>query len=124
LVCQPQLDSRRPVRDLVRDEFQAAPRALVVEEDARAAEDVVALAVVDRDPVAVYLGHAVRAARVEGRRLALRDLYDLAEHLAAAGLVEANLGVDDADGFEHARHAQRGELTGEHGLGETCWDEA
>ena len=43
---------------------------LVVEEDPRAGEHVVALAVVDRDVVAVDLGHAVGAARVERRRLA------------------------------------------------------
>ena len=42
--------------------------ALVVEQDAATAEHVVALAVVDRDPVAVDLGHAVGAARVERRR--------------------------------------------------------
>ena len=47
-------------------------------------EEVVALAIVDRDPVGVDLGDAVRAARVERRRLVLRRSPDLAEHLARA----------------------------------------
>src|SRR5262249_39987084 len=42
-----------------------------------------------RDPVAEHLRDAVRAARMERRRLALRRLRHLAEHLARAGLVEA-----------------------------------
>ena len=64
------------------DELQAAARRLVVEQDAGDGVQAVALAVVDGDPVAVHLRHAVRAARVERRRLALRHLADLAEHLA------------------------------------------
>jgi hypothetical protein len=55
------------VGDLVGDELQAATRAFVVEENARAAKEPVALAVVDGDPVAVDLGDAVGAARVERR---------------------------------------------------------
>src|SRR5207248_228443 len=76
----------------------------------------VGLAVVDGDPVAVDLGHAIRAARIERRRLALRRLHHLAEHLAGAGLVEADLGVDYADGVEDARHAESRRLAREHGL--------
>ena len=69
-----ELDARHAVGDLARHELQAAPRRLVVEEDARDGEHVVALAVVHRDEVAVGLGDAVRAARVERRLLALRHL--------------------------------------------------
>ena len=72
LLREPELDARDAVGDLARDELAAAARALVVEEDARAREQAVALAVVDGDVVAVDLGDAVRAARVERRRLALR----------------------------------------------------
>ena len=62
---------------------------LVVEEDAVAGEHAVGLAVVHRDPVGVHLGHGVGAARVERRRLGLRDFLHLAEHLGGGGLVEA-----------------------------------
>src|SRR3712207_7550391 len=48
------------------------------------------------DPVPVHLGHAVGAPGVERRRLALRGLDDLAEHLARARLVHPDLGIDGA----------------------------
>ena len=66
---EPELDARRAVRDLARHELEPAARRFVVEEDARDREQVVALAVVDRDEVAVRLRDPVRAARVERRRL-------------------------------------------------------
>ena len=84
---------------------------------------VVALAVVDRDPVPVDLGDAVGAARVERRRLGLRHLAHLAEHLRRARLVEADLRVDEADRLEDPRHAERGGLAGEHRLAERGLDE-
>ncbi len=65
---QPELDAGDAVGHLARDELLPAPLALVVEQDAAAAVHVVAFAVVHRDPVAVDLRHAVRAARVERRR--------------------------------------------------------
>ncbi len=102
--------------DLAGHELQAPPRALVVEEDAARREEAVALAVVDRDPVAVDLGHAVGAAGVEGRGLGLGHLDDLAEHLAGAGLVEADGGVDEANGVQHPGHPQRRRLAGEYRL--------
>ncbi len=111
-------DARHPVGHLARDELEAAARGLVVEQDARRGVQPVALAVVDGDPVAVDLRHAVGAARVERRRLALGHLLHLAEHLRRAGLVEADLGVDQADGIEHPRHPQCGRLARQHGLGE------
>ena len=37
-------------------------------------------------------------------------------HFGTRGLVEANLGIDHTDGFEHARDAEGGELTRERRL--------
>ena len=68
---------------------------------------LVALAIVDGDVVPVDLGHAVRAARIEGRVLVLRHLLHLAEHLRGRRLVEADRRIDAADRLEHARHAER-----------------
>ncbi len=65
VLAQAELDAGHPVRDLARHELEAAPGRLVVEEDPRAGEEAVGLAVVDRDVVAVGLGDAVGAARVE-----------------------------------------------------------
>ena len=73
------------VGDLAGDELEAAPGRLVVEQDAERGVQVVALAVVDRDPVAVDLGHAVGRAGVERRRLGLRTSTTL-----------PNISLDDA----------------------------
>jgi hypothetical protein len=89
----------------------------MVEQDARAGKESVALAVVDGNVVAIHLCDTVGAARVKRGALGLRRLPHLAEHLARGGLVEADPGIDEADGVEQARHAERGELRGEHGLG-------
>src|SRR5262245_1466708 len=113
---EPDLDGGYAVRDLARHELEAAPRALVIEEDARAREQAVALAVIDGDVVTVDLGHAVRAARIERRRLRLRALADLAEHLARARLVEACLRGGEPERLEDPRHADGVELRREHRL--------
>src|SRR5262245_18535509 len=63
--------------------------------------------------MAVHLGDDVRAARCERRRLALWRFGGIAEHLARRGLVEARFRCHEAHGFEQARDAQRGELTGQ-----------
>src|ERR1700689_1056725 len=88
----------------------------MVEEDPRRRVKPVALAVIDRDPVPVDLGHPVGAARVEGRALGLRDFLNLSEHLGRRRLVEADLWVDDPDRVEDAGHTECSGLTGEYGL--------
>src|SRR5262245_64954311 len=89
----------------------------MVEQNARAAIHAVALAVVHGNPVTINLGDAVRAARVEGRGLALRRLLHLAEHLRTGRLVETDApGIDQPDGFEHPRHAHGRELAGQYRL--------
>src|SRR5207247_3652469 len=110
------LDAGRAVCDLAGHELHAASRALVVEADPGRGVHAVALAIVDRDPVRVELGHAVGAAGMERRRLPLRDLGHLAEELARAGLVEADVGVDVPDGVEQARDADTGDLRRVDGL--------
>ena len=82
----------------------------MVEQNAAAAEDAVALAVVHRHPVRIQLGHAIGAARVEGRVFHLRNGLHLAEHFRCAGLVEANFGVDDANGLQQVQRADAGDL--------------
>src|SRR5919106_1658996 len=93
LVGEPELDAGGAVGDLAGHELEAAPRPFVVEQDAAGGVEVVRLAVVDRDPVAVDLGNPVGRAGVEGCRLPLGRLHHLAEHLAGRRLVEADVGV-------------------------------
>src|SRR5438270_808043 len=68
----------------LHDALPISPGRLVVEQDAADGVQAVGLAVVDGDPVAVDLGDTIGRARVEGRRLALRSLLRLAEHLGRA----------------------------------------
>src|SRR5262249_9195556 len=82
-------DPGEALRHFPGHELATAARALVIEEDPRAGEQAIALTVVDRDVVAVDLRDPVRAAGMKRRRLALRRLRRLPEHLARAGLIEA-----------------------------------
>ncbi len=86
-----------------------SPRMGDSEQDAVAGVEAVGFPVVDRDPVGVDLRRRVRRARIERRRLALRGLEHLAEHLRARGLVEARV-LDqpaDPDRLEQAQRAER-----------------
>lgn len=111
-----QLDLGDAIGDLARHELAAAQRAFVVEQNAAAAENAVAFTVVDGHPVRIQLGHAIGAARVEGCVFDLGNGLHLAEHLGCAGLVEANLWVDDADGFQQVHWAEAGDFCSGHGL--------
>jgi hypothetical protein len=82
LVGLTELDLGHGVGDLAGHELQPTPGRLVVEQDARAGVEVVALPVVDGHPVAVDLGDAVGGAGVERGALGLGHLLNLAEHLA------------------------------------------
>src|SRR5260370_24561748 len=82
----------------------------MVEENSGAGEQVVALAVVDGDEVAVDLGHAVGTARVKRRLLALRRFLNLAEHLAAAGLIKARPRAGLPQGVENTCNAYGGKF--------------
>ncbi len=88
----------------------------MVEQNTAAAKDVVTLAVVDRHPMRIQLGHAVRAAGVEGCALNLGNGLHLAKHLGGAGLVKTNLGVNQANGFEQVEATNASDLRSGVGL--------
>ena len=88
----------------------------MVEEDAAGGVHAVGLAVVDGHVVPEDLAHAVRRARPELRALGLGHLPDLAEHLRARRLVEADraevvLGVQP-DRLEDGQGALGGDVGG------------
>ncbi len=90
-LLQADLDAREAAGDLAGDEGLAAQGRLVIEEDAVAGVHAVGLAIIHTDPEGVQLGDSVRRTRIEGRRLALRDLLDEAVKLGGRGLVELRL---------------------------------
>src|SRR5439155_15501515 len=105
------------VRDLARHELAAAPRRFVIEQDAAAAIHAIALAVIHSDEMAVHFRDPIRAAWIERRRLALRRFLDFPEHLAAAGLIEANaFRIEQPNRLQNACHADARKLAGQHGL--------
>ena len=85
-----EMDRRDGAGDLAGDESFAADRALVIEQDAVRGVDAVGLAIVDRNPVGVELGRRIRRARIERRRLVLRNRLRLAVEFRGRGLVEAD----------------------------------
>ena len=80
----------------------------MIEEDAVAGIHAVGLAVVDRDPVGIELGHGVGRARIERRFFSLGNFLDLAVKLGGGGLVEPGLFLkpQNADGLQHPQGAQ------------------
>ena len=86
----------------------------MVEQDTVDGEHAVRLAVLLHHPEAVLLGDSVRGIGVEGRRLALGNLLDLAIQLRGGSLIDpAGLGkAADAHRFQHAQHAQRVHVAG------------
>ena len=101
--------------DLAGDEGLAAALGLVVEQDARAAEHVVRLAVLLHDPEAVLLGDSVGAVGVERRVLVLGNLLDLAVQLGCRCLIDAAgvLEAGQAHSLQHAQHAGGIDVGGE-----------
>src|SRR5579875_4026864 len=87
-LIQPVLDASDAVCDFAADKFHTASWTLVVEQDAGAGKQAIALPIIYRDVVAVNLGDAVGRTRMERSGFRLRRLTDLAEHLTGTGLVE------------------------------------
>src|SRR6185437_4013061 len=115
LFLQRFLDARRGASDLARDEGLAAPRALMVEENAVADEEPIGFAIIHRIPMRRDLAYSIRAAGIERRRFALRRLRH-PEHFRRARLIEARLAATDrrviAQRFEQAQGAYGDRLAG------------
>ena len=78
----------------------------MIEQDAGASEQVVALAIIDGDVVPEYFRHAVGAARIERRHLGLRHFADAAVKGATAS---EKLQSDDKD---RTRSRSRKDISG------------
>ncbi len=119
-VLDSEFDACEGVCDFAGNEFDAALGPFMVEEDAGAGVEVVGLAVVHGHVVTEDFGDAVGGAGVEGGEFGLWGFSYFAEHFGGGGLVEADGVVfhaaDDAYCFEHAEHAESGDVAGEFGL--------
>ena len=100
-VLHAEFDASDGSRDFPRHKCLATAGALMVEQDAVAGVHAVGLPVVFHDPKRIQLGHAIWAARVEGRGLRLRHFLYHAVQFGGAGLVEPHLllHAEDANGF-------------------------
>src|SRR5665213_56978 len=107
-LIQPLMEARQSARDFARHKGLAADRRLVVEQDAIARIQTICFAIIDRDPIRVHLGGAVRRARIERGSLPLRDFLDLAEHFRGGGLIKAGRVAQpqNADCLEHTQRPE------------------
>src|SRR5439155_1118965 len=99
---------------LAGHELQASAWRLVIEQDSRAGEQVIALTVIDCQEMSVNFRYPIRTAWIERRMFTLGSFADFAEHFAAAGLVKFRLGTDLAQSVQNACNAYSGEFGGEH----------
>ena len=123
-LSQPKFDARDAVRHLSGDEFDAAQGALMIEQDAGRCVQAEALAIIDRDPVAIEFSDGIGRTRMKRRQLALHRLADLAVHLRGRCLVEARLRRADAHRLQHVDDADPGNLRRQNRLVPGRGDEA
>ena len=87
-VFQALADVGQATGDFAGNKGLAAARAFVVKQNSVAGIDAVGLAVIDRDPIGIQLGHRIRAAGVKRRSLSLRGFLHQAIQFAGTGLVK------------------------------------
>ncbi len=103
---------RDRARDFARHERFSAPRRFVVEQNAAARVQPVALAVIHRDPMRENFRATVGRARIERRGFLLRNFLHHPEHLARRRLVKPRFEARLPHRFEQphrarARHVRR-----------------
>ena len=96
--------------------MKAPPRALVVEQDASAGEEIERFSIGECHEVGVELCDAVRVVGLERSRFVDHLLVDAAEDLPTRGLVVTRVGLVAANRFEHPQRPERGDLAGHDGL--------
>src|SRR6202008_1752394 len=102
---------RDAAADFARDKCFSAARALVVEQDAVAREELVPLAINARHPIGIDFCRGIRAARLEWGRFALRRRRG-AKHFRTRSLVKPCLASAAANGLEKPCGSRTGDVTG------------
>src|ERR1700719_3393670 len=106
------LDRRDRARDSPRHKGFTAARTFVVEQNAIARVQTIALAIIHRRPVSEHFCDAVRTARPKWRSFRLRYGLDFAEHFAARSLVEARSQPHFANCFENSDRSDASHVRG------------
>src|SRR5882724_491316 len=103
------LDAGDAARDLAGHEGLTTDRAFMIKQDAIRGEHAVSLAVVHCDPIAIKLRDAIGRARIERRRLLLRNLLHQSVQLGGGCLIEPRLllHAENPDRFQLPQHADR-----------------
>ena len=99
-----------------RDEFDAAERTLVIEQDAGRGMQAEALAIVHGHPMTIELGHGVGRARIERGFFVLQGLLDEPVHFGGGRLIKARIGRAEAHRFKHVGYADGGDIGGQQRL--------
>ena len=97
-------------RDLARHKGLAAPRTLVIEQDAARGVETITLPVNPGYRMRINLGRSVRASRLKHGRFALRR-WSGAEHFRTRRLIKPGLRPAAADGFEQPHRAEASDVT-------------
>ena len=106
----------RTAHDLLRDEPGGAKRRFVVEQDARASEQPVGLAVVGHRPERCRLADSIRTAGTELRHLVRWPLPRIAETFARGGVVEAGIQRQESHRLQHVDRTVHDAVDGLDGL--------
>src|ERR1043165_9823063 len=117
------LNARDAGGDLSRHKLVAAPRALMIKENAANAEHVVGFAVISRQLKARDFADAVRRTWMKRRVLVLGHLARLAEHFGRAGEIEAALRLQFAQSCQHIMSAVDVRIHGREAIGKTLGHE-
>ena len=88
----------------------------MIEQNTAAAKNAIALAIVHSHPVRIELGHTVGAAGIKRGFFNLWNSLHLAKHFRGAGLVKANFGIDQPNGFQQVQGTQACNLCRGRGL--------
>ena len=101
-------DAGRSQRNLTRYESFSAAFRFMIEQDTRAAEHVVRLAVLLHNPVAIQFSHRIRTVRMERRVLVLRHFLHLSVEFRSRSLIDAAsiLQATQTHRFQHTEHTR------------------
>src|SRR5581483_2449475 len=122
-ILLPEMNGGHGLGDLPRHEGFAAPRPLVIEQNAVGRVESVGLAVVHGDPIGIELGRSVRATRIKRRALGLRNFLHFAVKLGGRRLIETHAftEAENTHALQQPQRTQRVALAVYSGVSKLTW---